>query len=123
MLRFHRSHGDPITMLLFRAAEPERCGIAELDADHRIVGFVEKPERPRSNLANGGIYAVTAEAYREMADMNAFDIGFHVLPRFVGRMRGWEWDGYHLDIGTHKALAQAEADLERGVLTPARREP
>ncbi len=46
MLRFHRSHADPFTMLLFRADEPKRCGIAELDADKRIVSFIEKPEHP-----------------------------------------------------------------------------
>lgn len=123
MLRFHRSHGDPFTMLLFRADEPKRCGIAELDGEKRIVGFVEKPEHPRSNLANGGIYVVRPAAFREMADMNAFDLGFHVLPRFVGRMRGWEWGGYHLDIGTHQSLAQAEKDLARGVLAPGWRKP
>ena len=33
MLAFHRSHGDPFTMLLFRAPNPSACGIAELDDD------------------------------------------------------------------------------------------
>lgn len=115
MLRFHRSHDDPFTMLVFRAAEPRRCGIAECDADNRIVAFVEKPEEPKSNLANGGIYIIDPDAFREIADMRAFDIGFDVIPRFVGRMRAWEWGGYHLDIGTHAALAKAEADIAAGV--------
>ena len=47
---------------------------------------------------------VDAAAYREIAAMGAFDLGFDVLPRFVGRMRGWVWGGYYLDIGTHEAL-------------------
>jgi hypothetical protein len=54
---------------------------------------------------------LTADAYREVADMRAFDFGFDVLPRFVGRMRGWPWEGYHLDIGTHEALRRAEGDI------------
>ena len=45
LLAFHRAHGDPFTMLLFRAPDPRACGIAELDADGRVVSFVEKPER------------------------------------------------------------------------------
>lgn len=122
MLRFHRSHPDPVTMLVFRCAEPKRCGIAELDDEKRIVSFIEKPENPRSDLANGGIYVVDADAFREMADMKVFDIGFHVLPKFVGRMRGWEWGGYHLDIGTHESLAKAEADLARGLFRGGRSE-
>jgi D,D-heptose 1,7-bisphosphate phosphatase len=110
LLAFHRAHGDPLTMLLFRAPDPRACGIAELDEAGRVVSFVEKPREPRSNLANAGVYVVSADAYREMAAMRAFDLGFEVLPRFVGRMRGWTWDGYHLDIGTHEALEKARRD-------------
>ena len=112
-LEFHRSHGDPFSMLLFHAPDPKACGIAELDAEGRIVAFVEKPAEPRSDLANAGVYAVTAEAYREIAAMDGFDLGFDVLPRFVGRMRGWCFDGYHLDIGNAEALEKARADAPR----------
>src|SRR5690606_31728660 len=59
LLDFHRSHGDAVTMMLFRTAHPERCGIAELDADGRVLSFEEKPRNPKGNLANAGIYAVT----------------------------------------------------------------
>ncbi len=106
---FHRSHDDPLTMALFRAPAPERCGIATLDDDGRIVCFVEKPKAPESDLANAGVYALDRSAYREIAAMRAFDLGFDVLPRFAGRMRGWTIDGYHRDIGTPEALAEAEA--------------
>lgn len=111
MLDFHHSHDDPFTMMLFHTEYPTKCGIATLDADGRIVEFVEKPARPKSNLANAGVYALTGAAYREIADMNKFDLGFDVLPQFVGRMRGWTWRGYHRDIGTLESLAQAERDM------------
>lgn len=120
MLAFHRDHGDPLTMLLFRAPNPSACGIADLDDHGRIVSFVEKPSAPKSDLANGGVYIVTADAYREIAAMRAFDIGFEVLPKFVGRMRGWPWEGYHLDIGTPEALAKARRDAP-GLLTKVAR--
>jgi D,D-heptose 1,7-bisphosphate phosphatase len=107
LLAFHRGHNDPLTMVLFRAPEPRACGIAELDEQSRIVSFVEKPDRPASDLANAGLYVMDASAYREVAAMRAFDLGFDVLPRFVGRMRGWVWGGYHRDIGTQEALEQA----------------
>ena len=113
LLAFHRGHDDPMTMLLFRTPYPRQCGIATLDAEGRITAFVEKPEVPESDLANAGLYVVDAEAWREIADMAAFDFGFDVIPRFVGRMRGLAFDGYHRDIGTHEALAAAEADAAR----------
>lgn len=109
LLAVHRAHGDPVTMLLFRAPNPRACGIAELDGDGRVIGFEEKPTMPKSDLANAGIYAVTAAAWREVAAMDAFDLGFDVLPRFSGRMRGWVHGGYHRDIGDLAALEAARA--------------
>ena len=50
---------------------------------------------------------MTAAAWREIAALNAFDMGFDVLPRFVGRMRGHVHDGYHRDIGNVAALNAA----------------
>jgi mannose-1-phosphate guanylyltransferase len=97
-------------MMLFHASEPRRCGIAEVDGDDRIVSFAEKPRQPKSDLANGGLYVVSSDAYREIADMGAFDFGFDVLPRFVGRMRGWVADCYHRDIGTLESLQAAERE-------------
>lgn len=60
LLHFHRSHDDPLTMVLFHVPEPRACGIAQLDAAGRIVSFVEKPEHPASDLANAGLYVVDA---------------------------------------------------------------
>lgn len=106
----HRAHGLPMTMLLFHAPNPKACGIAEVDATGRIVDFVEKPAEPKSDLANAGVHAVTADAWREMADAKAFDLGFDVLPKFVGRMQGHVHEGYHRDIGNLDALEAARAD-------------
>jgi len=113
MIHFHRSHGDPFTIMLFRAPRPRECGIAELDASGRVVAFTEKPHAPGSDLANAGVYVVSADAYRQIADADKKDLGFDVLPAFVGRMRGWVWPGYHLDVGTPQALQQAQADAPR----------
>lgn len=113
LVAFHAGHGDPATMMLFRTEFPEKCGIAELDAEARITAFVEKPAQPVSNLANAGIYVLDADLWREIADMDAFDFGFDVIPRLVGRMRGFLHAGYHRDIGTPAALEAANADAPR----------
>jgi len=41
--------------------DPERFGIAEIEGS-RIVSLVEKPEKPKSNLAVAGIYSITDSA-------------------------------------------------------------
>jgi mannose-1-phosphate guanylyltransferase len=112
-MAFHRAHEDPMSMALFHAPNPKACGIATLDAARRVTAFVEKPDVPESDLANAGLYLLDAEAWREVAGMDAFDFGFDVLPRFVGRMRGYVHPGYHRDIGTPQTLEAAEADAPR----------
>jgi mannose-1-phosphate guanylyltransferase len=121
-LAWHRSHRDPFSMLLFRAQFPEKSGIAEVDGEGRVVSFVEKPTRPKSDLANAGLYAMSAAQWHEIAAWNAFDIGFDVLPRVAGggRMRAIEYakvsrgvEPYHRDIGTHESLALANVDAPR----------
>lgn len=110
-LAAHRAQSEPCSMALFHTAHPKACGIATLDENNRVVDFIEKPEMPVSDLANAGLYAIDKDAWREIADLNAFDFGFDVLPTFIGRMHGYVHDGYHLDIGTPEALAKAEADV------------
>jgi len=113
LLEFHRGHEDPVTMLLFHTAYPSQCGIAALDAAGHIVEFVEKPKEPKSDQANAGLYVLEADAYRDIADRNVFDIGFDILPSYVGKMSGFVFDGYHRDIGNLDALAAAEVDAPR----------
>jgi glucose-1-phosphate thymidylyltransferase len=36
--------------------DPERFGVAEFDADGRLIGFEEKPTEPKSNLIPIGVY-------------------------------------------------------------------
>ncbi len=111
LIAFHRDHGDPITVVLIRASNRRGCGIAELDSGGRIIELVEKAEVSQGDLANAGHYVVKAEAYREIAAMGAFDLNADVLPRFVGKMRGWLWGGYHLEISTYEALERGCQDV------------
>jgi mannose-1-phosphate guanylyltransferase len=108
----HRSGDTLATLCVFRSPRPSECGIVEV-ADGRVVGFVEKPAHPRSNLANAGLYAFSPKVIDEITDPLPCDIGFHLLPRLVGRARVVELGtASFLDIGTPAALARARGELE-----------
>ncbi len=49
--------------LLYEVADPERFGVAELDAAGNVVGFEEKPAVPKSNLIPIGVYFLRPDAF------------------------------------------------------------
>jgi mannose-1-phosphate guanylyltransferase len=104
---FHRRCGGPLSMALFRTGVPQQCGIAELDAQDRVVAFTEKPALPRSNLANAGLYVASPDILPLIPELPVADIGYHLLPRLVGQMHGWHPEGFLMDIGTPENLQQA----------------
>ena len=110
----HRDGGAVATLSLFQAPDPTRCGIVEVD-DGRVVGFVEKPAHPTSDLANAGIYAFHPGVLDLIEPPFPKDIGYHLLPALVGKARAVPMTGcYFIDIGTPAALARARADWRDG---------
>jgi mannose-1-phosphate guanylyltransferase len=112
LLALHRD-GVAATLGLFRVPDPERRGVVELDAQERVVSFVEKPARPRGNLAWAGLLVGGAELLDAIPAQRPCDLGHDVLPRLVGRLRGAVVRGYHADVGTPEAYRATCADFER----------
>ena len=106
----HRRGETVATMAVFRTERPSACGIVDVDEDGRVVGFVEKPSHPTSNLANAGIYALHPSVLDEIDPEPPKDIGYDLLPRLVGRAQAVRVEGYFRDIGTVDAYRQAQAD-------------
>lgn len=111
MRAFHMNHGLPFTLGVFKSPHPERCGIAEIDAQGVVSGFTEKPSVPASDLAAAGIYLADHRVFEYFPEdggqvREPLDLGFHVLPRLVGRMRPFLID-LVIDIGTPESYAKA----------------
>ena len=82
----------------------------ELDATGTVTGFAEKPSEPVSDLVNAGMYAFSPSVLDEIGGIAARDIGYHLLPRLVGRARAVLVDGYFRDIGTVEAYRRAQQE-------------
>ena len=106
---------DGCTLFGYQVRDPERYGVAEADADGRLISIEEKPARPRSNKAVTGLYfydndvldiaaslTPSARGELEITDVNRayLDKG---RARLVDLGRGMAW----LDTGTHDSLLEA----------------
>jgi len=95
--------------------DPERYGVAEADADGRLVSIEEKPEKPRSDRAVTGLYFYdndVVEIARGLTpsargELEITDVNRAYLERGTARLhdlgRGFAW----LDTGTHESLLEA----------------
>lgn len=110
LVEAHRASAALATLTLFHAEVPAACGIVGLGPYNRVTSFVEKPVNPESDLANAGMYAFHPSVIEEVELPLPKDIGYHLLPKLVGRASGLVHDGYFRDIGSPASYRQAETD-------------
>ena len=120
MLRRADARSEGATVFGYWVNDPERYGVAEFDAQGRVVGIEEKPANPRSNYAVTGLYFYDGHASDyaaelrpsprgelEITDLNRryLEAGaLHLEP--LGRGHAW------LDTGTHQSLLEASNFIE-----------
>ncbi|HEY3294405.1 MAG TPA: glucose-1-phosphate adenylyltransferase [bacterium] len=136
MLDYHVARGAEMTIA---AVEVERSmaremGVLGIDADNRVLEFVEKPQEPptmpsdpKKSLVSMGVYVFTTaklvrELIRDAKDTNsAHDFGRSIIPALVGRgekvvvypFRDEHHNrpAYWRDIGTLESYYAANLDL------------
>ena len=100
MLTFHRSQKMMATLAVYAVPNPQQCGIVSIDNDKIIREFVEKPAEPCGNLAFAGVLIATPAIFSEIPDQTPADLGFHVLPKLLGKMAAYTVSEYLVDVGT-----------------------
>jgi glucose-1-phosphate thymidylyltransferase len=103
------------TVFGYYVNNPEAYGIAEFDADGRVISIEEKPKDPRSNYAVTGLYFYDGNVVEiarkiqpsQRGELEITDVNKEYLRR--GKLnvelmgRGFAW----LDTGTHESLLEA----------------
>jgi glucose-1-phosphate thymidylyltransferase len=98
--------------MLYEVADPERFGVAELDAAGNVVGFEEKPAEPKSNLIPIGVYFLRPDAFEVVdhlvpsrrGELEITDLLNHYLP---GSLFSRRFEGMWTDAGTVTSLIRA----------------
>jgi glucose-1-phosphate thymidylyltransferase len=109
--RFQTQDGAKI--LLKEVSDPQRFGVAELDASGRVIGIEEKPTHPKSNLAVIGVYMYDASVFDIIAtlkpsgrgELEITDVNNAYLKQ--GRLHAETIDGWWTDAGTFPSLYRA----------------
>jgi glucose-1-phosphate thymidylyltransferase len=110
-------------LLLKEVPDPERFGVAELDGDGpraKILNIVEKPERPRSNLAVTGIYFYDYDVFQicrtlkpsGRGELEITDVNNAYLAR--GDLTYEILEGWWTDAGTFESLHRASSYVSEG---------
>ena len=108
------------TVFAYPVADPERYGVAEMDAAGRVVSLEEKPKQPKSRYAVTGLYFYdnrvldvarelkpSARGELEITDVNRRYLAWGELScELMGRGMAW------LDTGTHESLLEASQYIE-----------
>lgn len=132
----HIENGADLTVGTLSVAVPaaaKQFGIVEVDSDHRVIGFEEKPECPKPipgdpqrTLASMGIYVVGTRFLFEQLCLDAtrqgsrHDFGHNIIPSLIDTHRVFAYpfmdenrktEAYWRDVGTLDAYFEANMDL------------
>jgi len=119
-LAFHKKNQADITLYLTQVEDARAYGCVELLENKQIKSFLEKMEKPISNLINAGCYIFNRQIIDQIPQNKVVSVERDTFPNLLAnnaKVFGYLDNSYWLDIGTPAALVKASADLITGAIT------
>ncbi|HMK46859.1 MAG TPA: NDP-sugar synthase [Methanocella sp.] len=109
---FHNHTGSIVTISVLSIDDPRDFGIVDLDNNHIIHRFREKPGPGEifSNLASTGIYALSPEIFNYLPKKK-YDFAKDLFPKLLAegkQISGWLARGQWTDVGNPEAYRAAQ---------------
>src|SRR3989304_9258048 len=93
-------------------------GVLEIDQDHRLVGFEEKPAQPKTlayapdyALASMGVYIFKVSTLLQALQGEGQDFGKHVIPGMIGKHH----DIYVYDYEKENRIEDFKVEVKDGI--------
>ena len=121
LCQYHERHNALATMVVREDPDVERWGVLELDADQRIIRINGRGRLYHGPLARrmfAGVHILhprllrTAPVHRESSIIDAY---VHDIEHGES-VYGYTSHGYWSDVGTAQRYAEAQNDVERGLI-------
>lgn len=122
MIKFHLEKNADVTIASVKVPmdEASRYGILEVNENHMVTGFHEKPLEPTSNTANMGVYLFNIDILNQIlwADhsnpRSKHDFGNDIIPELLSKnlkVNAFPFQGYWVDVGTIESYWKSQMDL------------
>ena len=117
---YHRMKKAGVTISAVRERKEEAAGslgILEIDYDHRLIGFEEKPAQPKTladapdyALASMGVYIFKIDTLLHVLEGEEDDFGKHIIPKMIGN-----YDVLVYDYEQENKIEDFEVQVKDGV--------
>ena len=116
MRRQHEQTDAALSIALMEVKDPSAFGVAALDADGRIINFVEKPPAGAapSNWANAGIWLFEPRVLDRIPAGRRSMVEMELFPELISageRVQAYRGHGFWVDIGTPERYLAAQLRL------------
>ncbi len=104
MIAFHKKNDSAATISLWPVKNVSEFGVADVQKDGKIIGFVEKPklEDAPSDLINAGAYLLEPLVLDYIEEGRLVSMEKEIFPQIIrdtDRFYGFKFSGYWMDIG------------------------
>ncbi len=120
LVRDHKKNKPDISMSVVEVTEPRAYGVVEVDGKN-VRSLTEKPKRPKSNLANAGVYIFKQSIFDMLDNLKRSSRMEYELTDAIkntiktGKVMAFMCEGQWMDIGMAWNLLDANEILMRSI--------